>query len=211
MSSPERIGVAIISPSPTLRVGLSSILQSFESVHVTAQAASLEEIGELPASTSVAVLASWEALSFPLSDPGAAVLILASEPAIEQMRPLLEARFTWGLLPLDATPEELLAAIRALQAGLWVGAPGLVVRALGKRAVAWNGDEDQEPMEMPTEREAEVLQQVAQGLSNKQIALKLGISENTVKYHIASIYSKLGVNNRTEAVRMGARMGLVTF
>lgn len=213
MSSPERIGVAVISPSPTLRVGLSAILQSLESIEVTTQAASLEELGELPARTSVLILSSWEALPMPVeSEPGAGILIQTSEPGIEQMgSQLMEARFAWGLLPLDAAPDELLAAIRALSAGLWVGAPGLVRRALGKQSPPWRQEEDPELIEALTERETEVLQQVAQGLSNKQIAFKLGISENTVKYHIASIYSKMGVNNRTEAVRLGARMGLVTL
>jgi DNA-binding NarL/FixJ family response regulator len=62
-----------------------------------------------------------------------------------------------------------------------------------------------------TERELEVLQQLAQGLANKQIALSLGISEHTVKFHISGIYSKLGATNRTEAVRLGVRRGLVVL
>jgi len=52
-----------------------------------------------------------------------------------------------------------------------------------------------------------VLQQLALGLTNKQIALALGMSEHTAKYHISSIYSKLGVLNRAEAVREGVRRG----
>ncbi len=211
MSSPDPIGVAVVSPSPTLRLGLGSVLQSIPSIVVTAQAASLEELGELPASTGVIVLAIWETQPLPLPETEAPVLLLASEPASDQIGSLLDSRFTWGLLPLDSSPEELLAAIQALHAGLWVGAPALVARALGKRRPTWQVEEGAGLVETLTERETEVLQQVAQGLSNKQIALKLGISENTVKYHIASIYSKLGVSNRTEAVRMGARLGWVTL
>jgi len=60
-----------------------------------------------------------------------------------------------------------------------------------------------------TPRETEVLQLLAQGLANKQIALALGISEHTIKFHVSSIYAKLGVGNRTEAVRVGARQGLI--
>lgn len=60
-----------------------------------------------------------------------------------------------------------------------------------------------------TDREAEVLQLLARGMANKQIALELGISEHTVKFHISSIYTKLGAGNRTEAVRLGVRRGLV--
>jgi DNA-binding CsgD family transcriptional regulator len=57
----------------------------------------------------------------------------------------------------------------------------------------------------------EVLQQLALGLANKQIGAALKMSENTVKYHITSIYMKLGANNRAEAVRIGARLGLISL
>ena len=67
-------------------------------------------------------------------------------------------------------------------------------------------DGDFEPL---TPRESEILQHLAQGLTNKQIAWKLSISEHTVKFHISSIYGKLGATNRTEAVRMGARHGII--
>ena len=62
-----------------------------------------------------------------------------------------------------------------------------------------------------TSRELEVLQALAQGLANKQIALALGISDHTVKFHVSAIYSKLGVTNRTEAVRVGIQRGLVVI
>ena len=60
-----------------------------------------------------------------------------------------------------------------------------------------------------TERETDVLRLAAQGLTNKQIALALAISEHTVKFHISAIYAKLRVSNRAEAVRKGARWGWV--
>jgi DNA-binding CsgD family transcriptional regulator len=67
-----------------------------------------------------------------------------------------------------------------------------------------------EPLIDPlTDRELEVLQLLARGKPNKQIALDLEISEHTVKFHISSIYTKLGAGNRTEAVRLGVRKGLV--
>jgi NarL family two-component system response regulator YdfI len=53
------------------------------------------------------------------------------------------------------------------------------------------------------------LQLLAQGLANKQIAISLGISEHTVKFHVSSLYAKLGATNRTEAVRLGIQSGLV--
>jgi NarL family two-component system response regulator YdfI len=62
-----------------------------------------------------------------------------------------------------------------------------------------------------TEREGQVLQCIAQGLANKQIAVALGISEHTVKFHLSSIYSKLGATNRTEAVRLGTLQGIIVL
>jgi DNA-binding NarL/FixJ family response regulator len=56
-----------------------------------------------------------------------------------------------------------------------------------------------------------VLQLLAHGLANKQIALALNISEHTVKFHVSSIYNKLGATNRTEAVRAGVQRGLVVL
>jgi DNA-binding NarL/FixJ family response regulator len=69
----------------------------------------------------------------------------------------------------------------------------------------------EELTEPPTAREGEVLGLLARGLSNKQIARELGISEHTVKFHISSLYAKLGVGNRAEAVSRGARHGLISL
>jgi DNA-binding NarL/FixJ family response regulator len=62
-----------------------------------------------------------------------------------------------------------------------------------------------------TPREVQVLELLAEGLSNKTIAARLGISDQTVKFHIASLSAKLGAANRTDAVRRGVRRGLVTL
>ena len=72
-------------------------------------------------------------------------------------------------------------------------------------------NEADELIERLTPRETEILEQLAQGLANKQIALELGISEHTVKFHVSSIYAKLGVTNRMEAVRTGLQLGLITL
>lgn len=62
-----------------------------------------------------------------------------------------------------------------------------------------------------TPREIEVLERLAEGLANKAIALRLGISDQTVKFHIASIIGKLGAANRTHAVRLAVRRGLIAL
>jgi DNA-binding NarL/FixJ family response regulator len=62
-----------------------------------------------------------------------------------------------------------------------------------------------------TPRELEVLEALAEGLSNRAIASRLQISEHTVKFHMSSIFGKLGAENRTDAVRLGVRRGLITL
>ncbi|HTM26270.1 MAG TPA: response regulator transcription factor [Vicinamibacterales bacterium] len=90
-------------------------------------------------------------------------------------------------------------------------------RAAGLRADAFllhspQVDPDEiAPVEALTAREAEVLELLAQGLSNKGIADRLGISDQTVKFHVASIAGKLGAANRTDAVRRAVRRGLIAL
>lgn len=115
----------------------------------------------------------------------------------------------WGILPIEATVEEMTAAIQALDAGLIVIYPHWAELPRSHRAVPLG---EVEPLVEPlTERETEVLQLLSQGLSNKQIAVRLHISEHTVKFHVSSIYGKLGATNRAEAVRLGAQQGLVVL
>jgi DNA-binding NarL/FixJ family response regulator len=94
--------------------------------------------------------------------------------------------------------------------GLWVGAPSLVgdlIRLSGRRESS-SEDSLVEPL---TARELEVIQLMAQGLANKQIALALSISEHTVKFHLSSLYAKLGISSRTEAVKRGIELGLISL
>ena len=70
---------------------------------------------------------------------------------------------------------------------------------------------DPSPAEALTARETQVLELMAEGLPNKSIAARLGISDQTVKFHVASIAGKLGAANRTDAVRLAVRRGLITL
>jgi DNA-binding NarL/FixJ family response regulator len=107
----------------------------------------------------------------------------------------------WGVLPADASAEELIASVHALSQGLIVGTPSLLLESESETL-------ERGPL---TERESEVLGLLAKGLANKQIAVTLGISEHTVKFHVSSIYTKLNVTNRTEAVRTGLRGGWIAL
>jgi DNA-binding NarL/FixJ family response regulator len=70
-------------------------------------------------------------------------------------------------------------------------------------------DDDRPPVEPLTARELDVLSGLADGLSNKAIAVRLGISDETVKFHLSAIFGKLGASNRTDAVRQALRRGIV--
>ena len=107
-----------------------------------------------------------------------------------------------GYLLKNAQPQELARAIRAEHAGEALLDPVVAARLM--REVA-----SPPPEEPLTPREREVLVLLAQGLANKQIAPRLGITEHTVKAHVAAIYEKLGAGNRAEAAVAAARLGLL--
>ena len=110
-----------------------------------------------------------------------------------------------AVLMRDRPAEVIAAALRAASLGLVVEDPELGPRGRPE-SVAPNMDIVQPP-EPLTPREREVLQQMAEGLTNAAIAQRLGISENTVKFHINAILAKLDAGSRTEAVVRAARMG----
>jgi len=97
-------------------------------------------------------------------------------------------------------------AVRSADAGLVLLDLPLAATSLALRSLAAGTAESMEPL---TARELQVLQLVAQGLPNKGIARRLGISENTAKFHVASLCGKLGASSRTEAVTLAARRGLI--
>ena len=112
-----------------------------------------------------------------------------------------------AILPREVKREELLAAVQACVAGLVVLHP----EALG--SLLPTGADEQPELDSSdqilTPREIEVLRMIAEGLGNKEIASKLKISDHTVKFHISSIFAKLGASNRAEAVTLGIRLGVI--
>lgn len=104
----------------------------------------------------------------------------------------------------DTAP--LVAAVQAVREGLVVIDP-----AFAPAAVPARGGAPDIPADELTHREFEVLQLLAEGLPNKQIAQRLEISEHTVKFHVDAILGKLGAHSRTEAVTRAARMGLIVL
>jgi NarL family two-component system response regulator YdfI len=109
-----------------------------------------------------------------------------------------------GAIPSDATPQEIESAVHAVSAGLVVTTPTFLAELWPEPQIF--AEELAEPL---SSRELEVLDLVAEGLSNKLIAHRLNISEHTVKTHVASIFAKLGASSRTEAMSQAIRRGLV--
>ena len=136
--------------------------------------------------------------------PAARVLVLTAHEDREHVIPLLEAGAT-GYLPKTVGLNELLDAIRATSRGESVLPPSVasvVVRHLAGKSSAVPDDD-------LTPRETEVLCLLAEGLSNHQIARRLGVSVRTIESHLTRVYSKLGVGSRTEAVLLAQRKGLL--
>jgi len=220
--------VLIISPIPSLRVGLKTILEGVTDVEISAEAADLNDSSLLPLSDLILIATlenpspSW--IERLLQDyPGRRFLFLVNPPPDGTSLRLPPNGFC-GFISLDSSPEEVAAAIRALNAGLWVVAPQLldsffrIYTSDGSSQFSSDsstgtpaGDSQSEIIDTLTPRETEVLQCLARGMANKEIARYLSISEHTVKYHITSIYSKLGANNRTEAVRQGILNGIIVI
>lgn len=140
--------------------------------------------------------------------PGApAVVVLADSPHRPWMAEALHSGVR-AVLPREAAPEEIVAAVEATAAGLVVLHPD-AVEALLPAALASSHSMPSAPHQPLSPREVEVLGMLAEGLGNKQIAWRLGISEHTVKFHVSSIFTKLDVSSRTEAVALGVRLGLI--
>ena len=101
-----------------------------------------------------------------------------------------------------------LAAARAAE----LGVDAIVVAEDGARSAPTSDGQDDDGFEEPlTAREIQVLELLAEGLPNKAIARRLGIGDQTVKFHVASLSGKLGAANRTDAVRRAVRRGLITL
>ena len=201
------IRVTIVSPNAALRIGLRELLSRQPDIKVVGETVDLESINETE--TEVAVLASVSSARVLENKTSFAILFLTDD--VESLRGMFNSDLrAWGVLSADAAEDELVAAVRAVGEGLWVGAPSLVgdlIRLSGRRE---SSSEDL-LVEQLTARELEVLQLMSQGLANKQIALALGISEHTVKFHLSSLYAKLGISSRTEAVKRGIELGLISL
>lgn len=206
--------VLVVARQPVARAGLRALLDERPDVEVVGQAASVVEVERLAAELApAAAVASWDAadadglatLGEVLTSQGVPLVLLAAEAPFLTIGERASPR---GVLPVDATAADVAIALRAVVRGLLVADPMFFFTLAGVAG----SDPHAAPVEGPlTDRERGVLDLLALGLPNKTIALRLGISEHTVKFHVGSIFSKLDVGSRTEAVTVAARRGLVAL
>ena len=208
------IRVLVTASSPATRARLETLLRSSRTLEVVSDPAEgnslAESAADLQPDLMVVELESAE------EDPSdvlgelevdAAVLLLVDDPDGAWVASALEAGVR-AILPHQVTGPEIIAAIHAASEGLVVLGPGI---RLGLSDDA-RQSADLEPLPEPlTPREIEVLRALADGLGNKDIAERLGISEHTVKFHVGSVLGKLGATSRTQAVTLGIQHHLVTL
>ena len=199
-----------MAPTPMTRAGLRTMLGNVEGTGVRVVGEAASPTAPYPSTLSeadVVLVADEELLeeaAIAVAEDGTQALVLISDDdhAVSRLRAL--PLRGWGAVPPDAPPEELAAATAAAAQGLIALPKPLTERLLREPAAEGLS----EPL---TAREREVLELLGRGLSNRLIARELHISEHTVKFHISSLYAKLEVNNRAEAVSQGARHGLISL
>lgn len=205
--------VVVVARSPAVRVGLATLLESYPGLTVlesnSRPAEVIDSIASIEPDVIVLALEPGESPVLPLqtsSDAAhhaPAVLVLGDEPAAAWAGRALRGG-ALGALPRTASTEQIIRAVLAVAAGLMVREPTPADAAQPIRAgPAASG------VQSLTGREIEILALLAEGLGNKAIAGRLGISEHTVKSHLTSIFAKLDVSTRAEAVASAARLGLI--
>ncbi|HVH71061.1 MAG TPA: response regulator transcription factor [Candidatus Dormibacteraeota bacterium] len=211
------ISVFIVAASPLVRAGLENLLVSRQ-IEVASSVASLDDLeGRLDDTPADAILvdSAGEPFEVFLDSVNASGLasdfsvVLLVEPAPLAASSAALRAGVRAVLPKDISADQLATALHAVSSGLLVLEPAQVPALMNANGFASVPARSREFAEALTPRESEVLQMLASGLGNKEIAKKLSISEHTVKFHVASILGKLGAGSRTEAVSLGIRRGLV--
>lgn len=206
------IRVIVVASSPVVRAGLSAVVSGNPRLTVVGSASNLDvlarEVEQLQPDVVLVDLsgnpqAIWEKLllvqeeQYPLR-----IIVIVEELDNIDLEEALNSGVR-GILPSSSTESEIAAAVEAIAFGLVVLHSDAVELLPVREKVAVN------PVQTLTPREIEVLGMLGSALSNKAIAKRLYISEHTVKFHLSSIFQKLGVSTRTEAVTVGVRLGLI--
>jgi two-component system, NarL family, response regulator YdfI len=204
------IKIAVVATSAVRRAGLESIVRSHAEFQLAGSFGAMTGLASFARSNDLDVIvidsdSIRDLLLEPISD--AAIVLLIEVSHARSISRLLRSGVR-AILSRESDPDDILSAIYAAYDGLV-----LLSTATAQSLAAVYGDQpleiEDEFSEEITSRETDVLRMLAEGLVNKDIAARLGISEHTVKFHISSILDKLGASTRTEAVTLGIRRGLI--
>ena len=211
------IRILIVDDHTVVRDGLSSVLGREADLTVVGEASNgieaVEETSRLKPDVilmdlRMPELDGVEAMKrIAENDPAANVLVLTTFDTDEYIFQAIQAGAK-GFLLKDASHDDLYKAVRAVSKGESLIEPGVAARVLSRFVeLAQN---QASPVDILSEREMDVLRQMASGNGNKEIAAQLGLSESTIKTHVARIFQKLDVNDRTSAVTQAIRRGIIS-
>lgn len=212
----KTIRILVADDHPVVRDGLVAILSTQPDFEVVGEAGDGKQALELAASQQPDLMlldlemplkdGVQTLLQLPAHAPGCKAIVFTAYDSDERIVSAVKAGAK-GYLLKGVPREELFSAIRAVQAG-----GSLLQPVIAGKLMAHMTRREQAPTTEPlTDREMEVLNQMALGRQNKEIALALVISERTVKFHVSSILQKLSAGNRTEAVANALQLGLITL
>ena len=204
------IRIAVAAASAVRRAGLESIIRSHPEFQLAGSFGTVASLAPFARSTELDVIvidsnSIHDLLLEPTSE--AAIVLLTEVSDARSISRLLRSGVR-AILSRESEPDDVLSAIFAVYDGLVL----LSMPTAESLAAVFGGQPlqvEDELSEEITSRETDVLRMLAEGLVNKEIAARLGISEHTVKFHISSILDKLGASTRTEAVTQGIRRGLI--
>ncbi|HUW45059.1 MAG TPA: response regulator transcription factor [Dehalococcoidia bacterium] len=218
MAKKDKLTVLIVDDHPLVREALHRALDVEEDMNVVAEASDGEEAVKLASELKPNVVVmdivmpkvnGIEATrKIKEIAPDTAILILTAYDDEEYVLGLLDAGAA-GYLLKSARGRDLVGAIRAIMAGESVLHPNIIARLLKRATVTLV--KKNKAQGLLSERESEVLRLVALGMSNKEVAEELFLSQRTVKAHLTSVFNKLNVASRSEAIVKGLQWGLVTL
>jgi len=204
------IQVAVVATSAVRRAGLESLIRSrpeFQLAGSFGAVASLRSYAPR-SDLDVVVIDSDSIQDLSLDPTSQSAIVLLTEVTDARSISRLLRSGVRAILSKESDPDDVFSAIYAVYDGLvLLSAP--IAESVASVYRDQSPESESELSEEITPRETDVLRMLADGLVNKEIAARLGISEHTVKFHISSILDKLGASTRTEAVTLGIRRGLI--
>jgi DNA-binding NarL/FixJ family response regulator len=221
----ERVKVLIVDDHALYRVGIRQILEREPDIEIVAEADDPRTALDAAFQTNPDVILMDLSLPAPggiettqrikRELPAAAIVVLSTEEDEDALFEAIKAGAAAFILK-DIAPEDLVMIIRRVVAGEYLindkvfSKPAVASRVLKEfRELAVYGQEAAPIFAPLSPREVEILDNIAQGMTNKQVAYALSISEQTVKNHMSSILRKLSVNDRTQAVVYAMRQGWI--